>query len=170
MSQSLKASRRLRHYSSKNYPDQQVERRISTLLRQARKADASAIHALLWACRADIPLTDKFINDWYREWLEQYCKRRSVWVVANDGEIAGAMVMMAHEIFYLVVALNHRRAGVAQSLIAQAKRYALNKRWNTLKAKANPTNAAVQNLLIKEEFHHDRAESDLQWNVFYWRR
>jgi len=140
------------------------------LLRQARKADARAIHALLWACRADIPLTDKFINDEYREWVERYCRRRAVWVVEHDGEIAGAMVMQAHEIFYLVVSHNHRRMGVAHDLIAQAKRYALNKRWNTLKAKANPGNARVQNLLRKEDFHKDRSESDLKWNVFYWKR
>lgn len=63
------------------------------MLRQARKADARAIHALLWACRADIPLTDKFINDEYREWVERYCKGKAVWVVENDEEIAGAMVM-----------------------------------------------------------------------------
>jgi len=46
------------------------------------------------------------------------------------------MVMLAHEIFYLVVAETHRRKGVAQTLIGQATRYAVNKRWNVLKAKA----------------------------------
>lgn len=140
------------------------------MLRQARKADARAIHALLWACRADIPLTDKFINDQYREWVERYCKCKAVWVVENDEEIAGAMVMQAHELFYLVVAVNHRRTGVAQSLIAQAKQYALNKRWNILKAKANPGNIAVQSLLRKEGFCQDSIESDLKRNVFYWKR
>jgi len=140
------------------------------LLRQARKSDATAVHALLWACRADIPLTDKFIDDWYREWVEQHCKRRAVWVVEREGEIAGAMVMQAHEIFYLVVSLAHRRLGIAQTLIDQAKRYAVNKRWNTLKAKANPGNNPVQCLLRKEGFHQDRTESDLKWNVFYWKR
>jgi ribosomal protein S18 acetylase RimI-like enzyme len=150
----------LQDFSSKNYPE----------LRQARKADASAIHGLLWICRKDIPLTDKFINDEYREWVEGYCKRRAVWVVELDNEIVGAMIMQAHEIFYLVVSPNHRRTGVAQALIQQAKRYAVNERWNTLKAKANPDNLRVQNLLRKENFHQDVSESDLKWNMYYWKR
>jgi GNAT superfamily N-acetyltransferase len=140
------------------------------LLRQARKSDARAVHALLWACRSDIPLTDKFINDEYREWVEKYCKKRAIWVVEDNGDVAGAMVMLAHEIFYLVVAATHRRKGVAQTLIGQAKRYAVNKRWNVLKAKANPENIPVQHLLRKEDFHEDSIESDLKWKVFYWKR
>jgi ribosomal protein S18 acetylase RimI-like enzyme len=140
------------------------------LLRQARKSDARAVHALLWACRSDIPLTDKFINDEYRDWAERYCKKRAVWVVEHNGDVAGAMVMLAHEIFYLVVAATHRRKRVAQTLIGQAKRYAVNKRWNGLKAKTNPENIPVQRLLRKEDFYEDSIESDLKWKVFYWKR
>jgi ribosomal protein S18 acetylase RimI-like enzyme len=97
-------------------------------------------------------------------------KKRAIWVVEDNGDVAGAMVMLAHEIFYLVVAATHRRKGVAQTLIGQAKRYAVNKRWNVLKAKANPENIPVQHLLRKEDFHEDSIESDLKWKVFYWKR
>ena len=43
-------------------------------LRLARKADAPAIHALLWEAKDEIPLTEKFKEDWYLKWVENHCK------------------------------------------------------------------------------------------------
>jgi GNAT superfamily N-acetyltransferase len=93
-----------------------------TELRLARKADAPAIHALLWAAKDDIPLTEKFKDDWYLRWVEDHCKRRAVWIVRNNDEIAGAMVMEENQIFYLVVSKKHRRKGIGTALIARAKK------------------------------------------------
>ena len=144
--------------------------RNGKLLRQARKIDAEAIYELLWEARKDIPIKDSFFeNPNSKEWIEGYCKRRAVWIVELDGKIAGVMVMYAFEIFYLIVSSNYRRIGVGRTLIEQAKRYSINKRWNTLKAKANPNNTPIQNLLQQEEFVHNRGESDLTWNVYYWK-
>ena len=63
-------------------------------LRLARKADALAIHALLRAARHEIGLNWKGNDDWYVKWIEDHCKRRTVWVVESDKEIAGAMLML----------------------------------------------------------------------------
>jgi N-acetylglutamate synthase-like GNAT family acetyltransferase len=40
------------------------------MLRLARKADAPAIHALLWEAKDEIPLTEKFNENAYRNWVE----------------------------------------------------------------------------------------------------
>jgi hypothetical protein len=59
-------------------------------VRLVRKAVATAVHALLWAAKDEIPLTRGFPDC---AWVEAYCKRRAVWVVQNNDEIAGAMIL-----------------------------------------------------------------------------
>lgn len=143
-----------------------------TELRLAHKADAPAIHALLWAAKGDIPLTEKFKADEYVTWVERQCKRRAVWVVQNNNEIAGAMVMRANEIFYLVVSKAHRREGIGKALIAKAKKLCTDKRWDTLTARARRTNTPILQLLSVEGFRLDwilQANAP-DWDVYTWVR
>jgi GNAT superfamily N-acetyltransferase len=135
-----------------------------TELRLARKADAAAIHALLSAAKDEIPLT-------YVKWVEDRCKRRAVWVIQENDEIAGAIIMRASEIYYLVVYGRHRRKGIGRALIAKAKEFCTDKRWDTLTARVRRTNAPILQLLFAEGFRLDPIlQAAPDWDVYTWIR
>jgi GNAT superfamily N-acetyltransferase len=89
------------------------------MIRRAKVEDAKAVHAVLLTARDDIPLN--FADDKHKRWVRDECRQRRVWILECEGAPAGVMVMAVDEIFYLVTTPTHRRAGVAQALIEDAK-------------------------------------------------
>jgi ribosomal protein S18 acetylase RimI-like enzyme len=139
------------------------------MLRLARKADAPVIHALIWAAKEDIPLTGGYPNC---EWIEDHCKQRDVWVLEEQCEIAGAMIMDLPEICYLVVQVKHRRKGIGKMLISEAKRLHVTKRRNKLTAKTRRENTPIVRLLASEGFHKDWEiqANNPDWDVYSWKK
>ena len=135
-------------------------------LRLARKADALAIHALLRAARHEIGLNWKGNDDWHVKWIEDHCKRRTVWVVESDKEIAGAMLMRGNEIIYSVVSGRHRRRGIGRALLCT------DKGWGTLTGQARRANTPILALLNAEGFRLDRTlqATNADWDVYIWVR
>jgi GNAT superfamily N-acetyltransferase len=137
------------------------------MLRRAREVEATVIHALLWSAKDDIPLVEAFQTDPYRKWVSDHCKRKAVWVVAEKTTIFGTMVMQGNEIFYLVVASEHRRKGAARMLVRKAK--ALCKEHG-VRAKVAPGNIPIATLLTAEGFRYDGMMPGVPGSVGYRRR
>jgi hypothetical protein len=55
--------------------------------------DTDAVRALLWTAKDEIPLSPNFIDDSYRAWVREECRRRNVWIVEREGTLAGTMIM-----------------------------------------------------------------------------
>lgn len=97
-------------------------------------------------------MAETFRTECYREWLEDRCKERVVWVVVKKATIIGAMVMRGNEIFYLVVSPEHRRTGVARMLVKKAKAVC---KEHGVRARVVPGNIPVAKLLADEGFRCD---------------
>jgi ribosomal protein S18 acetylase RimI-like enzyme len=122
------------------------------MLRRAREVEATVIHSLLWSVKNDIPLTEAFQAEPYRQWVSDQCTKKIVWVVTEKRKIIGAMVMQGNKIFYLVVSTEHRRRGAARMLVRKAK--ALCKEHGVT-AEVAPGNIPVARLLAAEGFRCD---------------
>lgn len=132
----------------------------------ARVRDAEAIHALLWSVREDIPLGGAFNSPDRVDWVRDRCRERSVSIVMVGGRVAGAMVMMADEVFYLAVATDFRRRGIARELLSYAKR-----RMPMLIAKTKAQNERTQALLVSEAFVRDLdLHAQAGWFAYKWER
>lgn len=79
------------------------------MIRRATVKDAKVIHALLWSAKDAIPLSDHFNNDNYLAWVRDECRRRNTWIVENDGQPVGAMIIWVDEIRYLATDARDRR-------------------------------------------------------------
>jgi GNAT superfamily N-acetyltransferase len=122
------------------------------MLRRAREVEAAAIHALLWSAKDVIPLVEAFHTEPYRKWVEERCKEKLVWVVVKQATIIGAMVMQGNEVFYLVVSPQHRRKGVARTLVEKAKAVC---KERGVTARVAPTNIPATRLLTADGFRCD---------------
>lgn len=122
------------------------------MIRRAKVQDAEAVHAVLLTARDDIPLSPNFADDKYKKWVRDECRRRSAWILERDGTVAGVMVMAVDEIFYLVTLPAHRKTGVAQALVEDAKAR-VSKRYRVpARARVRLGNLPVVRLLEKLDF------------------
>lgn len=137
------------------------------IIRRARVHDADAVHAVLLSGKNDIPLTEKFDSQPYREWVRGECRRQSVWIAERNGAIAGVMVMAVAEIFYLVTAPTHRRCGVAQKLIRHAVIEIERRYERGVTAKVREANFPIIEVLRSEGFTpHPILTAEPGWNVY----
>ena len=133
------------------------------VLRYARKCDAKAIHALLWAAKETIPLKPNFCDDDHFKLVEKWCCSCDVWCVVQKTVIIGAMVMQENKIFYLVVSPDHQRKGFARKLVKKAKDIC---KERGVTADVAPNNEAIKELLKAEGFQDNGSFSE--WYIYSW--
>ena len=134
------------------------------IVRCARVSDAAAVHAILKAARRDIPLTAvDFDSERYLDWAREECRQGRFWVADIKGKLAGVMLLLADEVFYLVTAEEYQRRGIATALLAYAK-----KTHQLLTTKTKPSNHRTLALLEREGFRF--VDEDNDWQHFEWRR
>jgi ribosomal protein S18 acetylase RimI-like enzyme len=142
------------------------------MVRLAQNADAPAVHAILWAAKAEIPLLDNFADVEHQKWIQEQCKSGAVWLSQQEIEITGIMVIKAAtkisttEIFYLAVRSEKRRTGTGRALITHAK-----KKWSTgLRARVKPHNTKIIGLLESEGFECESGEDThgYDWVWYSW--
>jgi ribosomal protein S18 acetylase RimI-like enzyme len=119
------------------------------LLRLARKEEAAAVHALLSAAKADIPLVEAFDSDPYRRWVQDCCEKKLVWVSTQGSEILGAAIIEKNKLSYLAVAGDSRRKGIGRQLVQKSKQLA---GPNQVTAQAAEENQSARRLLESERF------------------
>jgi ribosomal protein S18 acetylase RimI-like enzyme len=132
-----------------------------SVIRRAKVGDAETVHAVLLAAREEIPLARNFADDAYKKWVRDKCRDRRVWVFERNGEAAGVMVMSVREIFYLTTSPGHRKCGVAQALVEDAKARVWKRYQTTARGRVRPENLPVVRLLEKLDFlvDHDMVTS-----------
>jgi GNAT superfamily N-acetyltransferase len=128
---------------------------MQRIIRRATVEDAPAAHAVLLTGRDDIPLAANFADDAHRKWVRDQCRQRNVWLCECAGELAGVMVMAVEEIFYLVTAPAHRKSGVAEALVEDAKARVWKKYREPARGRAREANRPVVQLLEKLGFKAD---------------
>lgn len=139
----------------------------STTIRRAKVEDAKIAHKLLLLGRDDIPLTANFEREAYVGWVRDQCRKRNVWMLEHTGVPAGIMVMHLDEIFYLVTAPSHRKAGVAQSLVEDAKVRVWKKFRSPVCARVKIENTPVVRLLEKLGFVEDHIrDTQPGWTLY----
>jgi GNAT superfamily N-acetyltransferase len=126
--------------------------RSSNMIRRAMVKDAAAVHAVLLTARDDIPLASNFADDAHKTWVRHECRHRRVWIFERDADVAGVMVMAVDEIFYLATAPVHRKAGVAQALVKDAKARVWKKYREPAQGRVRLENLPVVRLLEKLGF------------------
>jgi ribosomal protein S18 acetylase RimI-like enzyme len=138
------------------------------MIRLARVKDAPAVHALLWAARADIPLAPTFTFDLSMKWVRDECRGRRVWIDERDNQLAGFMALHVTEIFYLVTAEGYRRQGVAEGFIDHAIAIVHRSCGCGVEARAHNDNKRSPALLRKKGFrvHPTRASDKPDWTVY----
>jgi GNAT superfamily N-acetyltransferase len=97
---------------------------VSLVLRKALQTDGPEVFELIWSARNEIPLKDKFYSNDNKAWITQECKRKRVWIAEAEGAICGALCIQHDQLFYLVVAEEKRRQGIARLLLSRARRKA----------------------------------------------
>ena len=140
---------------------------IDSMIRRARVRDAEIVHAVLLAAREEIPLAPNFADDAHKNWVRDECRYRRVWIFQRNEQAAGVMVMSVLEIFYLVTSPVHRKCGVAQALVEDAKARVWKRYRATAQGRVRLENLPVVRLLEKLDFvvDHDMVTSP-GW-VFY---
>src|SRR5688572_3268815 len=61
--------------------------------RHALESETRDVHGVLWSCWREIPLTESFWQDRYVEWVRDHCANGRFWVIDQDDEIAGVMLV-----------------------------------------------------------------------------
>jgi ribosomal protein S18 acetylase RimI-like enzyme len=118
---------------------------VSLVLRKALQTDGPEVFELIWSARNEIPLKDKFYSNDNKAWITQECKRKRVWIAEAQGAICGALCIQHDQLFYLVVAEEKRRQGIARLLLSKGKKKG---RY----CRVSPSNRAVISLLESEGF------------------
>ena len=132
-------------------------------------AEADQIHGVLLAAQKDIPLTDAFDTQPYRDWVRGEIRKRRVWIAVAGGALAGVVVMDVNEIFYLVTAEGFRRRGVGQALVRHVVADTLGRyRSGGVTAKVRKDNQPIIELLTREGFHpHPIPNARPGWQVYF---
>ena len=113
------------------------------MIRRGLVKDAPVVHSVLLAARDDIPLTAKFADQAYQDWVRRECRRQRVWLDERDGNVAGVMVLHVREIFYLVTASEFRSRGVASGLVDHAISYVQRRHRDGVTARAREENIPI---------------------------
>lgn len=114
------------------------------MIRRAVVKDANAVHAVLLTACDDIPLASNFADDAHKTWIFE-----------RDADVAGVMVMAVDEIFYLATAPAHRKEGVAEAFVKDAKARVWKKHREPARGRVRPENLPVVRLLEKLGFVAD---------------
>lgn len=153
------------------------------VVRRADSGDAVAIVCVLWACRRDIPLKARVFSELTVDWVKRHSEAGRFWVMKFPSphqhdveEIGGCMLITPpdeeagmhtehHELFWMAVDREHRRRGVARTLLRHAKTL-----HDALVAKAQEDNGAVRALLEGERFQVAGPTMTGGWVPYDWLR
>jgi ribosomal protein S18 acetylase RimI-like enzyme len=97
-------------------------------------------------------LAETFQSERHRDWVANQCKKETRVGCGRAAEDYGALMMQRNEIFHLVVSVEHRRKGVARTLIRKAKTLS---KQEGVRAKVVSKNISIARLLVAEGFQCD---------------
>ena len=128
-----------------NFPAQPAQ------IRLASEAEAASVHALLLEATEEIPLTIRFAQPDYLDFVLGLCRQKRVWVAQIGDDMAGMIAVNLDEISYLAISSAFRGIGLARALV----RHACDVTGGETRVEVWESNKAMKALLTSESFRFD---------------